>query len=108
MSIKTDSTPVEDPKDPDSSIIVEFYKLFASEADVKTMQDEFRAGGTGYGDFKKRLFEVMWEYFAPMREKRAELEANPDAVEKILKKGEKKARATAVPVLNRIRQAMGL
>ncbi len=68
MSIVTDSSPVEAPKDPTTSSIVQLYSLFASEAETAAMQDAFRQGGTGYGDFKKQLFEKLWDYFAPMRD----------------------------------------
>ncbi len=61
MSIVTDSTPVEAPKDPANSAIVEFYRLFASEKEVTEMENRFRAGGTGYGDFKKQLFRSDME-----------------------------------------------
>lgn len=108
MKIKTDSTPVEDPKDPETSIIFELYKLMASDADVETMAEDFKKGGIGYGDFKQRLFECFWETFEPMRKRRAELEADPSYIDEVLKKGAKKAREEAVTVLNRVRSAMGL
>lgn len=108
MSVKTDSTPVEDPKDPEGSIILELYKLVAADNDVETMIADFKKGGFGYGDFKQRLFESLWDSFEPFREKRAELEADPDYVEDVLKKGAKTARESAVTVLNRVRSAMGL
>ncbi|MBU6302131.1 MAG: tryptophan--tRNA ligase [Verrucomicrobia bacterium] len=106
--IKTDSTPVEAPKNPEGSIIVDLYRLVASPADVELMENDFRRGGIGYGDFKKRLFSAVWEHFAPMRERRAELEANPDQVEAILRAGAEKARSQATRVLSRVRQAVGL
>lgn len=108
MSIKTDSTPVEDPKDPDNSIIFELYRLVASESEAEAMASEFRAGGVGYGDFKQRLFEAFWDSFAPMREKRAQLEADPGYIEEVLKKGAETARESAVVVLDRVRSAVGL
>jgi tryptophanyl-tRNA synthetase len=107
-SIKTDSTPVEDPKDPTGSIIVDLFKLVASPAEVEVMEQAFRKGGTGYGDFKKRLFSAIWEHFEPMRARRAELEANPDEVDSILRAGAEKARAQATKVLSRVRHAVGL
>jgi tryptophanyl-tRNA synthetase len=106
--IKTDSTAVEAPKDPEGSTIVALYRLVASPADVELMENDFRRGGIGYGDFKKRLFNAVWEHFAPMRERRAELEANPDRVEAILRAGAEKARSEATKVLSRVRQAVGL
>jgi tryptophanyl-tRNA synthetase len=108
MGILTDSTPVEAPKDPATSLIVTLYKLMAGPDAVQTMEDDFRRGGTGYGDFKKRLLERTWEYFAPMRAKRAELTANPDHVHAILKTSAEKARAIAQNTMDRVRKATGL
>ncbi len=108
MGIVTDSTPVESPKDPASSSIVALYRLFAGEADVAKMEDDFRSGGTGYGDFKKRLFEALWDYFRPMREKRAELAADPAYVDGVLRDAAVKARAVASATMHRVRKATGL
>ena len=61
MSIVTDSTPVEAPKDPDASSIFQLYSLFASDDEKAAMREAFRKGGTGYGEFKKQLFAKLWE-----------------------------------------------
>ena len=108
MSIVTDSTPVESPKDPTHSSIVALYRLFASEGDVATMEADFRAGGQGYGVFKQRLFDALWEHFRPMREKRAELAADPSYVDGVLRDGAERARAVAAKTLARVRLATGL
>lgn len=108
MGIVTDSTPVEAPKDPSNSAIVALYRLFASSAEVEKMESDFRAGGLGYGDFKKRLFEVIWEYFAPMRTRRAELAADAGYVNRVLTEGAARAAATAEQVMTRVRKAVGL
>ena len=108
MGIKTDSTPVEGAKDPDASLIVTFYKLLAGPDEVTALEADFRRGGTGYGDFKKRLFEAMWEHFAPMRARRAELEQNLDHVHDVLRRGAEKARGIASQVMDRVRHAVGL
>jgi len=108
MGIITDSTPVEAPKDPADSAIVSLYRLFASDSDVKRMEEDFRAGGIGYGDFKKRLFGAIWDYFAPMRARRAELAADPEVVNRVLSDGAQRAEAVANPVMARIRRAIGL
>ena len=108
MGIVTDSTAVEAPKDPASSSIVALYRFFAPEADVEKMEADFRSGGVGYGDFKKRLFEAIWDYFGPMRAKRAELAADPGYVESVLTAGAARASATANPVMERVRKAVGL
>ncbi len=108
MSIVTDSTPVESPKDPTHSSIVALYRLFASEGDVATMEADFRAGGQGYGVFKQRLFDALWEHFRPMREKRAELAADPSYVDAVLRDGAERARAVAAKTMERVRLATGL
>ncbi|MBE2181568.1 MAG: tryptophan--tRNA ligase [Chthoniobacterales bacterium] len=108
MGIVTDSTPVEAPKDPESSSIYQLYRLFSSADDAAAMAERFRAGGTGYGDFKKQLFGTVWEYFAPMRAKRAELEADPGYVDGILRTGAEKANAIAEKVMARVEAAVGL
>ncbi|MDD5349765.1 MAG: tryptophan--tRNA ligase [Chthoniobacteraceae bacterium] len=108
MGIVTDSTPVEAPKDPANSSIVGLYRLFASEADVAQMEADFRAGGFGYGDFKKRLFAAIWEHFAPARARRAEIEANPGYIDEVLRKGALRANELANATLGRVRNAMGL
>jgi tryptophanyl-tRNA synthetase len=108
MSIQTDSTPVEAPKDPSSSSILSLYRLFAAPADVATMEAEFQAGGVGYGDFKKRLFEAIWNYFAEAREKRAQIEQSPKFVADVLKKGAERARGIAKETIAKVRTSMGL
>lgn len=108
MSIVTDSAAVDEAKDPDSSAIVALYRLCAEPAAVSLMEDQFRAGGIGYGDFKKRLFEALWERFAPYRARRSEFESDPATLESILKDGAERARAVALPVMDRVRKAVGL
>ena len=108
MGIVTDSTPVEAPKDPANSTIIDLYRLFASESEVKEMEARFRAGGTGYGDFKKQLFEAIWAYFEPMRKRRAELESDPGYVDRVLSAGAEKANALAQETVRKVRRAIGL
>ena len=108
QKIPTDSTPVEDPKPTEGSVILQLYKLFASAQGYENMVRDFQNGGCGYGDFKKRLFDAYWEYFRPARERRAELEANQDYVRRTLEEGARKARETASVVLDRVRRAVGL
>ncbi|MDB4783014.1 tryptophan--tRNA ligase [Verrucomicrobiales bacterium] len=108
MSITTDSTPVEDPKDPSNSIIVDLFGLVASDQQLEEMKDDFSKGGVGYGDFKKRLFEAFWEYFGPMREKRKELCQDPQYIENILKDGAARAREAATATLKRARHSCGI
>jgi tryptophanyl-tRNA synthetase len=108
MSIVTDSTPVEEPKNPEGSAIVGLYKLIASKTDVAQMENDFRAGGVGYGEFKKRLFGALWEYFAPMRERRAELASDPGLIERVLQEGAGRASALSRRTIDRVRTAVGL
>ncbi len=108
MGIMTDSTPVDAPKDPATSTIVSMYRLFATESDVAQMESDFRAGGTGYGDFKKRLFGAVWEYFATARARRAELELDFAYVDDVLKDGAIRARSIAEATMDRVRKAVGL
>ena len=108
MSIVTDSTPVEAPKDPANSTIVSLYRLFATPEEVAAMEEDFRAGGFGYGDFKKRLFEIVWERFAPMRRRRDELLSNPNHVDEILAAGAARARKVAEQTISRVRNAVGI
>ena len=108
MSIVTDSTPLEAPKDPEGSIILQLYALVAEPAAVAVMREEFRAGGVGYGHFKQRLFEALWEYFAPIRERREALVKDPEQVESILRDGAERARVIAAATMERVRKAVGL
>jgi tryptophanyl-tRNA synthetase len=108
MSIVTDSATVDDPKDPDTSTIVALFRLVAPSDAVQQMEAEFRAGGVGYGEFKKRLFAALWEHFAPMRARRERLLADPDQVEDILRTGAARARTVADQVMARVRTAVGL
>ena len=108
MSIVTDSTPVEAPKDPSQSVIVQLYSLFASEGELTEMRDRYKKGGTGYGDFKKQLFEKLWTYFAPMRKRREEILADPSYIDQVLARGAERANAAADKVMKRVRSAVGL
>jgi tryptophanyl-tRNA synthetase len=108
MGIKTDSTPVEAPKSTEDSSILALYKLVASAADYDTMIADFQRGGMGYGDFKKRLLVAVTEHFAPFRERRAEIVADPKYVDRVLAEGAEKARAVARKTLDRVRDAVGL
>lgn len=108
MKITTDSTPVEDPKPTEGSTILSLYKLFASPADYATMVADHERGGVGYGDFKKRLADAYWDYFAPMRARRTEILADPGWVDEVLAAGALRAREEAAKVLERVRRAVGL
>jgi len=108
MSIVTDSTPVEAPKDPAKSTIFKLYSLVASKNEIVTMREKFLKGGTGYGDFKKELFEKLWEYFAPMRKRREEILADEAYIDNVLENGATRANEIAEQVMKRVREAVGL
>src|SRR5262245_31990246 len=109
MGILMDSRTPQEPKpDADKNLAIQLLGLLVSPADAKSWEDRLRAGGLGYGDLKKALFEQYWNYFAEARRKRAELAANVDYVNGILADGAKKARALARTVLDRAKTASGL
>ncbi len=108
MRIVTDSTPVEEPKNPEGSYIIQLYQLFAPTDEVKALEDDFRAGGKGYGEFKQLLFERIRDYFAPMRARRDEIAADKAYVDGVLEEGARRAREVARHTLDRVRSAVGL
>jgi tryptophanyl-tRNA synthetase len=108
LRIVTDSTPVEEPKDPEKCNIFALLKLVAAPDELAEWDQKYRNGGLGYGTVKKRLAELLIEYFRPYRQKRAELENNLDFVEQLLKTGAERAGAVARRTLEGVRQAVGL
>ena len=108
LSIVTDCKGLEEPKDPENCNVVALFKLFASPEEVEEMKAKYRAGNYGYGHAKKELFDKMWAFFEPMRLKRAELAANLDYVEEILRKNGERARTEANKLLDSVRHAVGL
>jgi tryptophanyl-tRNA synthetase len=109
MGIKMDSRTPEEPKsDADQNLAIQLLKLVAPAEVVTDFETRLRAGGLGYGDLKKALFEHYWNYFADARKKRAELAANLDYVNDVLAAGATKARTLAQTVLKRARVASGL
>ncbi len=108
MSVKTDSTPVEQPKNPDTDNVFALYSLFASDEEKAALAARYKAGGMGYGDAKKLLLEKVVTHFAPYRQKREELLAKPEYVNQVLANGAAKARAVAKATLDEAKQACGL
>src|SRR5436190_21544074 len=109
MSIVMDSrTPAEPKPDAEKNIALQLMKLVAPRDVASDFENRLRAGGLGYGDLKKALFENYWNYFAPARAKRAELSANLDYVHQVLKDGAARAKAVAQTVLKRAKLAAGL
>ena len=110
MSVKTDSTPVEAPKNPETCAVFTLYKLFASEAQQVSLAERYRAGGMGYGEAKQALFEAADAFIGSARERREKLAADASYVEDVLQAGARRARARAKAqeVLDRAREACGL
>jgi len=108
MSIVTDSTPVEAPKDPEKCNVFALYSLFATEEEQAALAARYRAGGLGYGEVKKMLLEKINGYFGPIRERRKQLAANPDHVHEVLRRGAQRARAEARQTMGLVRQAVGM
>ncbi|MDA1336704.1 MAG: tryptophan--tRNA ligase [Bacteroidetes bacterium] len=105
--IITDATPLEDPKDPDSSVVYQLYKLVASESDANAMASALRAGGYGWGHAKKALLEAVVDGFAPQREAFNQWMNDRNALDSELSKGAARAREVAQPVLQRVREKIG-
>ena len=108
MSIVTDSVAVDAPKDPTTSTIFKLYSLVASNDEITNMRERFVKGGTGYGDFKKQLFEKLWEYFAPMRKRREEILKDESYIDDVLASGARRANEIANQVMEHVRKAVGL
>jgi tryptophanyl-tRNA synthetase len=109
MSIVMDSRSPQEPKpDADRNLAIQLLKLVAPAETGKDHEERLRAGGLGYGDLKKALFEHYWSFFASARAKRTELAANLDYVNKVLADGAVKARAKAREVVDRAKLAAGL
>jgi len=108
FSIVTDSAAVEDPKDPEESILYSVLKLFCDSDTQAEWADRFRKGGLGYGEVKKEIFSLFMDKFGPMRQRRQELEKEPQYLDEILKKGVEQVRKIALPLLKEARDAVGI
>jgi tryptophanyl-tRNA synthetase len=108
MRILTDSTPLEEPKNPDKCNVFALLKLVASPDELEDWENRYRNGGMGYSEAKKRLAQLMIDYFKPFREKRTELENNIDYVMDVLAHGAERAKSVAAATLARARDAVGL
>ena len=108
MNIVTDCKGLEEKKDPDSCNVFAIYKLFATPEEVEKMRANYLGGNYGYGHAKLALFAKLWEYFEPMRRRRAELAADIPGVMKILSDNAAKAREVAENMLGKVRKAVGL
>lgn len=106
--IVTENVPLEEPKAFENCNVYNMAKLFLQEDELLALQDRYKKGGEGHGHFKVYLAEVIWEYFREFREKREYYENNQDEVREILKNGANKARAVALPIIEKIRTATGI
>ncbi|MFK8037443.1 MAG: tryptophan--tRNA ligase [Crocinitomicaceae bacterium] len=106
-SIETDSTPLEDPKNPDTCNAFTIYSLLASEEEIATMRANYLAGGYGYGHAKKAILDLILDKFNVEREKFNYFMENKNEIEAVLKTGADRARQTASGVLNRVREKLG-
>lgn len=107
MGIETDSTPMEDPKDPETDNVYNIYKLLASAEQIEAMRNNYLAGGYGYGHAKQALYELIVDKFAGPREKYHWYMEHPEKIEEALEIGAVKARKTADEVLQRVREKLG-
>jgi tryptophanyl-tRNA synthetase len=107
MSIVTDSTPVEEPKSLNNNALA-LLRLMASPEEIADWEERHRRGGMGYGEVKKRVFELFLEKLGPARKRYKELEAHPEEVERILADGGRRAREVAQQTMREVRKATGL
>ncbi|TYO95580.1 tryptophan--tRNA ligase [Desulfallas thermosapovorans] len=108
MSIKTDSTPVDEPKPIEGNVLYDLYALFLDDKGKAELKERFLTPGLRYGDVKKELFEVIRDYFAPYKKERDRLAADKQYVLDIMQKGARKARQAAAVYLERARRNVGL
>ncbi|HEY8465002.1 MAG TPA: tryptophan--tRNA ligase [Bacillota bacterium] len=106
MSIKTDSTPVNQPKPIKGNVLLDLYSLFLDEAGKAELKERFLTPGLKYGEIKQELFGVIWEYFAPYREKRAQIKQ--DYVREVMRQGAYKARQVLSGYLTKVRHKVGM
>ncbi|MBT8318982.1 MAG: tryptophan--tRNA ligase, partial [Gramella sp.] len=107
MGIETDSTPLEEPKDPDTCNVFALYKIMASKEQTAEMRNNYEGGNYGYGHAKQALFELVKEKFQEPRKKYEYFINNPAEVDKALEKGAEKARIVANEVLSKVRSKSG-
>ena len=107
MKIVSDSTPLEEPKDPDKDITFSLYSLLANDSQIEEMRQNYLGGNYGYGHAKQALYELIVEKFAKERETYNYYMENPALLEEELIKGEAKARKVAVKVLARVKSVLG-
>ncbi|MBI2634363.1 tryptophan--tRNA ligase [Candidatus Peregrinibacteria bacterium] len=107
MSIVTDSTPLEKPKDPGKCNVFKLYKLIADKKSVKDLEQKYRKGGFGYGDAKKLLLKTILNHFADARERYKELTPKKKLIHEILENGAKIAKKVAAETLEKVKKKVG-
>ncbi len=107
MKIVTDSTPMEEPKNPDTDNVFALYKILATPEQTEALREKYLAGNFGYGHAKQTLYELIIEKFATEREKYAYYMAHRDEIDTALEKGAQKAEKIAREVLNKTREKLG-
>lgn len=108
MSVKTDSTPVDQPKDPETCSLFQIYRHFAPEDRVRDVKRMYIEGGASYGAIKKELVEILWEMFRSQRLEKKKLIADPSHIRSILADGARKAREIAFPTIEDVRKKVGI
>ncbi len=107
MSIQTDSTPLEEPKNPDTCNVFNIYKLLATPEQTADMRQKYEAGGFGYGHAKTALYELIKEKYTVQREKFEYFMNHKDEIDQALAKGAEKAAKVADATLKRVREKLG-
>ena len=108
MSIKTDSTPVDQPKDPETCSLFQIYRHFAPADRVRDVKQLYIEGGASYGVIKKELVEILWEMFRSQRLEKNKLMADPGHIRSLLADGARKAREIAFPTIEDVRRKVGI
>lgn len=107
MKIETDSTPLEDPKNPDTCNVFALYSLLGSDEQIAELRQKYEGGNYGYGHAKQALYELIVETYAEERKRYWELMENKSQIDELLKEGAEKARKVAKPVLQKVRTQLG-
>ncbi len=108
MGIKTDSTPVDEPKPTEGNPLFEIYALFLDAKGKAELKERFETPGLRYGDVKKELFACIWDYFAPARQRREEYLQDPSYIREVLQQGAEKAKAASAEYMTKARHLVGL
>jgi tryptophanyl-tRNA synthetase len=108
MSIKTDSLPIESPKNPNKCNVFALYSLIANDKEVTQMKENYENGGFGYGEAKNKLFELILETYTKQRESYKYLMQNKNEIDEILKEGSIKAKKVADEVIKRVKSKLGI